>query len=425
MGSAVLEHLTELGLRAAISHTEKKIDEARLKKELRKYIEGQKKYNEICSMEEECDFQGLIEYISSEMIDDVSNRCFSSDSKKRGSARASIVTAAVYHSKADTAESQKRVEKFVSICLEIIRNFYRKDISLKDYVIATDIIDAVNENTETIVAGAVDAITQYLGESNCNGSLLSLDKAVQLAKKGEYKEIEEKFQTFLKGISVTHPLYPDFEYTFENSRLKSAPRTQDARNKYPVRFNVKGTLKNDGICPNDAFANPLDYAYRKQQRFTIRISEATKWLGDILDPIQDEAQDFVGKEVQVIPPKFPPAFPCSIGVGEKVFYNYILLRTQKILDDGTYVIGNEEQFHEGNIHVNFVIYIHPDELQKPDFNIKIRNANNKELLNYAKFINEINQKKNIHIFVLDLQKDFLAGTIDNVNLKRGLTDIEE
>ena len=65
------------------------------------------------------------------------------------------------------------------------------------------------------------------------------------------------------------------------------------------------------------------------------ISEAIKLLGDQLDPIQKEAQELVGKKIVMVPPAFPPAFPCAVKVKDKTYFDYVLLRTQEILDDGT------------------------------------------------------------------------------------------
>ena len=101
--------------------------------------------------------------------------------------------------------------------------------------------------------------------------------------------------------------------------------------------------------------------------------------------------------------------PCSIKVGEKTYFDYILLRTEEILDDGTYVIGNREQT---NSTIYFEIKVNPQNPQKEDFTVNIANANNHELLNYAKFMDELAQVKDLHIYALNVQKDFIAGIIN-------------
>lgn len=74
--SMVGEYIAGLGLDAAKQHMESKIDEHKLKCVLKDYIESERKYNDICKMAEECDFQGLVEYITQELLDDVVKRFF-------------------------------------------------------------------------------------------------------------------------------------------------------------------------------------------------------------------------------------------------------------------------------------------------------------------------------------------------------------
>ena len=88
-------------------------------------------------------------------------------------------------------------------------------------------------------------------------------------------------------------------------------------------------IKGDYICVSNV------HAYRHQLKLVMSIDEAVKLLGNRPDPIQTEAKQYIGKEIIAIPPEFPEAFPCSIKVGEKTYFDYILLRTEEILDDGT------------------------------------------------------------------------------------------
>lgn len=187
-------------------------------------------------------------------------------------------------------------------------------------------------------------------------------------------------------------------------------------------MNFKGTIRAGSHYFNDASINPMDYAYRHQLKLVISIDEAVKLLGNKPDPIQTEAEQYVGKEIIAIPPEFPEAFPCSIKVGKKTYFDYILLRTEKILDDGTYVIGNREQT---NSTIYFEIKVNPQNPQKEDFTVNIANANNHELLNYAKFMDELAQVKDLHIYALKVQKDFIAGIINSVNYETGFNSIAD
>ena len=120
------EYMAALGLDAVKERVHAKLDESKLRTELINYIERQRKYNEMCTMAEEIDFQGLVEYIQNSLLKQAGVRIFDPNSKKRGHARQVIVDAAVACSKANTKESKTRVAKCISICLDIIRRFYEQ-----------------------------------------------------------------------------------------------------------------------------------------------------------------------------------------------------------------------------------------------------------------------------------------------------------
>lgn len=124
------------------------------------------------------------------------------------------------------------------------------------------------------------------------------------------------------------------------------------------------------------------------------IEKAVKYLGSELDPIQSKVSGLPGNVIRAVPPEFPPAFPCSIKDGDEVCFDYILLRTEEILDDGTYLISNKEQ----DICFHFMFSINPKEPVKSSFNISINHPNNHERLKVAKFKRALSQNGDIHVF---------------------------
>ena len=54
------DYIAGLGLDAAKQHMESKIDEHKLKYALKEYIESERKYNDLCTMAEECDYDGAV-----------------------------------------------------------------------------------------------------------------------------------------------------------------------------------------------------------------------------------------------------------------------------------------------------------------------------------------------------------------------------
>lgn len=419
-------YLANLGLDAIKTKIKNRIDEKKLRESLLAYIESQQKYNEMCSLAEEIDFQGLIDYIKNNLIDATGTRFFDPNRNKRGQARQQIVDAAVAFSKADTDEAKFRVSKYISICLDIIRGFYEEHhLSLKEFLLSDMIVDAVADEVaevQTTLMTAVDsAKNEILGKIDNTGSLFSVDKALAFAKAGETDTIRDGIKKILDHISLEHPYYPHFGYDYRNGMILSKPLTEEAKKLYPPKYVLTGPVKIGNQYYNNPNGNPLDYSYRHQIPITLEISKATKLLGEKPDPRQDEMAGLEGQKLIASPPEFPPAFPCAIKVGETIFFEYILLRTQEILDDGTYIIGNKDQ--GGSFY--FEIRINPQIPSSPDFSMKIRNATNRELLNFVRFMTTLSKEKDLHIYVLALGEDIIAGYINGIDYQTGFSSVDE
>lgn len=420
------EYLTDLGIEATKDNVKNKLDEKKLRESLMAYIESQQNYNEMCSLTEEIDFQGLIDYIKNNLIDATGTRFFDPNRNKRRQARQQIVDAAVVFSKADTDEAKFRVSKYISICLDIIRGFYEEHhLSLKEFLLSDMIVDAVADEVaeaQTTLMTAVDsAKNEILAKIDNTGSLFSVDKALAFAKAGETDTIRDGIKKILDHISLEHPYYPHFGYDYRNGMILSKPLTEEAKKLYPPKYVLTGPVKIGNQYYNNPNGNPLDYSYRHQIPITLEISKATKLLGEKPDPRQDEMAGLEGQKLIASPPEFPPAFPCAIKVGETIFFEYILLRTQEILDDGTYIIGNKDQ--GGSFY--FEIRINPQIPSSPDFSMKIRNATNRELLNFVRFMTTLSKEKDLHIYVLALGEDIIAGYINDIDYQTGFSSVDE
>lgn len=420
------EYLTDLGIEATKDNVKNKLDEKKLRESLIAYIESQQKYNEMCSLAEEIDFQGLIDYIKNNLIDATGTRFFDPNRNKRGQARQQIVDAAVAFSKADTDEAKFRVSKYISICLDIIRGFYEEHhLSLKEFLLSDMIVDAVADEVaevQTTLMTAVDsAKKEILTQIDNTGSLFCINKALTFAKAGETDTIRDEIKKMLDHISLEHPYYPHFGYDYQNGMILSKPLTAEAKKLYPPKYVFTGPVKIGNQYYNNPNGNPLDYSYRHQIPITLEISKATKLLGEKPDPRQDEMAGLEGQKLIASPPEFPPAFPCAIKVGETIFFEYILLRTQEILDDGTYIIGNKDQ--GGSFY--FEIRINPQIPSSPDFSMKIRNATNRELLNFVRFMTTLSKEKDLHIYVLALGEDIIAGYINSIDYQTGFSSVDE
>lgn len=424
--TTIAEYLASLGLDAARDKANHMLDEKGLHSALTTYVEKQRKYNEICSLAEEIDFQGLVEYIQDNLIDDVMIRIFDPNRKKRAQARQDIVNAAVTYSKVSTQEAMYRVSKCISICLDIIHSFYKShQFSVKDYVLSDMIVDAVAEEVHEAKSGTVDALyeakDQIIARIDERGALFSIDKAVELAENGNIGMVSKGIKSVLNHVSLTHPYAPNFRYDYTNGMIISKPLTPEATKLYPSKMVLTGTLKIGDHYYSDPNGDPLNYAYRHQLPIILEVSKAKKLLGEKLDPTQDEVTGLVGNTVIATPPAFPPAFPCSIRIKNTTFFNYVLLRTQEILDNGIFVLGNKGQ----GSPLYLEIRIDFDNPSKSSFKINMDNANHHELLNYVRFMDTLSKEKEICIYELSHDREFITGYINDINYKTGFATIDE
>lgn len=430
--STVAGYVADLGLEVGKDYIKGKYDEKKLRESLISYMERQRKYNDVCSFAEEIDFQGLIKYIRDNLLDDAVKRISCVKPEDRQLARQTIVDSAVAFSKANTPEARLRVGKTISICLDIIKDFYKKKIDTQYYILAAEVVDAVNENTNQVFKKAKDEIIEVVEQAT--GSLYSLDSLAAQAQSGDISLVNDRFKMLFAGVSSAHPLYPYYRYGWKNNDLISEPLIPEANIKYPPRYIFKGPIRVGDKYLTDPSVDIFNYAYRHQLQLVMEVEDAKKYLGDTEDPAQYEATKLVGGELRAKPPEFPPAFACSIKVKNQVCFEYVLIRTQEILDDGTYVFSNREQ---NNPHLCFEFRANiKDLIQNPEgkvvaargdtgFKISIKDATNTEILKYVKFIKAVSAEKDLRLHVLENDQDLVAGKIDAADYKTGFHDIDE
>lgn len=431
------EYIAGLGLELITKKIEKKIDEKKLKSKLRDYICRQQKYNEVCTLAEEIDFQGIVEYIQSDLIDDAYRSIFAVSSKERGVARKRVVDAAICRSNAYTGEAKRRVAKLICSCIDIIKGFYRSGIPKRDYFLATEIVDAVHTDTEEIVTGAAKRVENKMDSlitTLSNGSMYSLANMIEDAKSGKLEQIGAQLTKAFDHMSVEHPLYPHYGYTWENGNLISVPRTREATIIHPPRYVLNGTVHTGDHYFTDASVDLANYAYRHQITLTITVHSAKKYLGTREDPSQAEVSGLIGKKINAKPPAFPPALPCSVMVKDTVFYEYVLFRMQEIMDDGTIILGNREQCDS---HIIFEFSIKLPKINdnvaeeimvngsESNFTIQIHNMTNKEYLNYIKFIKALNEKKPLRVHALNSSQDLFICSVNSFEYQTGFRSPEE
>lgn len=418
------EYIADLACGTAKQKFDGKINETKLKKTICEFAKSQKKYQEAALLCEEIDYQGLYEYISSKYLDLVVNRCFCVNSKQRERAREEIVSAACSYCNAYSDEAQKRVSIIMYNGLDIIRNFYKSEFSIRDYFFAGEIVDSVTESIGEKIE-SVQSDVEHIKKSIDLLNVYSPEAYAELAKEGKISEIQSRLEDTFYFMSKEHPLYPDFGYRMIGEKLLSHPLTPDAKKKYPSRYLCKGVLYlgKQIITQEDALnMDILEYADRHQLQLKLEMHDVIKMLGEIKDPSQAEAEAMEGKIIVREPKEFPPAIACAISVDNEVMFDYLELRTKEILDDGTYIIDNSEQ---KNCHIYIMIRTKMTNNGNVDFTLNIDRASNIELYHYVRFMKAASEGAEVDVKVLNVGKIFCSGFINTASYNCGFLSIDE
>ena len=312
----------------------------------------------------------------------------------------------------------------IETAVDILYNFYNseqnKDLRLMAAQIENTVIDQADEIKEIIDESGKGIINEI--HSLKEDISTSIDRNVTLMKKGEINEVEDKIKTKLNAIGSTHDLYPYYCYGYEgeNGKFFSKPLSKEALEKYPPRISCTGTVEMNGKNINMIDVETINYANRHQYPLKLNVVTAKKMLGDIVDPVQHEAEELKGTSI-IIPPKpFPKAFPCSISFGNDVMFDYILFRVEEILDDETIIMTNREQ---ENYPFKLKLTINA-QLQNMDLSIHKNNPTNEETLHYLKFLVRGKIGETIYIKILSLGEELGRGKLDCLNHDTGFGSIE-
>ncbi len=418
----LLSSITDFGLESIKQSIKEKLDEKKLHEALLEFIQKNKKIFDESDYSDDIDYQRLVDYLSNDLLHLVLLRITSRNRRDRERYREDIVSKTVFFSGAKSDFSKNKVSKFVLNCIDIIRDFYIKRFSKKDFLLAEMIVDDISDEIKSSTDKLVNLVNNIKNElANNNGVIFSYDNAISMINNNGPGMLEEEFKKFLNHISIEHPCYPEFGYDYQDGQLYSKPLTHKAKELYPKSIKMSGKARINNSQERNIKGNVFDYAYRHQLSITMEVTKAQQFLGSQIDPIQTEADKLVGQTLVAFPPAFPPAFPCSIMVGEQVLFEYVLLRTQEITDEGIYIVNNKEQGGSFCIEVGFDF----KKLKGISFGININDTSVKTFLHFVKFINALSKEKMIRIHILSCGEDLLSGKVDDVNYSTGFDSIGE
>lgn len=107
--------------------------------------------------------------------------------------------------------------------------------------------------------------------------------------------------------------------------------------------------------------------------------------------------------------------------GDVVEFDYVLFRTQEILDDGTTVVSNREQSDfpfmftmKANLNTKCLT-----------FTIALNNADNADTLKYVRFMKAVENGSIISVKSLELQEEFARGQLDDFQYRTDFDNIDE
>ncbi|MFI3326156.1 MAG: hypothetical protein R3Y35_08265 [Clostridia bacterium] len=418
--SIILGYICNLGLDAGKDKLKDKADEQVMRIKLMEYLGRQEKLNFNCTKDEEIDFEGLFNYISNDLIDDAKARFFG-DITERESAHKSIIGKSIAYANTNTKISRVRVTKIVTSSLNILKKFYEMKVNKELLFIASRIEDTIiceTNNQTNIISSQLSEISNKIDSS----SKLSLEHNLNLAECGKIDEVGKNLSSFINTISTTHPV-PGYGFRpiGVNCEMLSVPLSKEAEKKRPPRFNIisDSVIVGSKEASDIYCDNIFDYSYRHQIPVIFNIKEATKFLGEIADPTQIEAEALQGKEMSIHPKPFPKASPYSIKFNDEVLFDYILFRTKEILDNGTLVITNEEQKNR-NFTISFNANLNKI---KTDFNISPFINTNIAELEYRNLVKKISSGGQLEFKSLEHNETLLIATLQPFNISNSI-DVE-
>ena len=338
--------------------------------------------------------------------------------------------------RAKTRIGEKRAMDMVTTAMSILRAYYRSKINADLLFIAGEITDQIYDNVEQQHTAQTQSLMTEMDRQREMGvsaisNMLQLSpervvtEGIRMAKLGDVVNLEKIADDFTKGISTQHKLFPDYGFEFRlhngQQRLTSIPLASGAEKKYPPKFKCVGTVRVGDKYVEEIKPELIDYANRHQLPLQLNITQPQKLLGTELDPIQYEAEELVGKVLTVPPKPFHKAFPCSISINDVVEFDYILFRTQEILDDGTTVVSNSEQ-----TDCPFIFTMRANlDTKRLTFTISLNNADNADTLKYVRFMKAVENGSIISVKSLELQEEFARGQLDDFQYKTDFNDIDE
>lgn len=425
--SIIIDILVTLGLEFYRDKITDEVQEKKVQNRLNDFIERELKHNSVCTLEEEIDFQEVADYLTGPLIEDVKLRLRGSISE-RAIAHRSIVNKVKHYAKAHTKVGENRAVKMAEKAIEIIKRFHKKRANAELSFLISEAAEDIDIRSAERDRKTHEELAKLREDVKALGHFSPEQLVAEGLRKinsGETKELEKDITDCVNVLSTKHELYPHYGFRIVQhngeQQMRSYPLSPDAIKLYPPKIKFTGTVEIGDKVINEVTSSILDYSYRHQIPLKMNVKTAKKTLGTKDDPIQYEAEELTGKTIILSPPQFAKAIPCSLGFNGITEFDYILLRVQEILDDGTRVVSNLEQTDcPFLITFNFNM-----SARKCTEKIKLRSTLNSDKLKYLKVMKNIEGESTFSIKSLEHQQELVYGALDKFEYSTGFDSIDE
>ena len=144
----LISYLAESGMDAESEKVRNLMKRKQMQTNLQEYIEKHEKWNEVSSLAEEIDFEKLQDYMKKEFPEKIDKGFFALKESERTLWRESLIEQICSYMEVETKEARERIKRIICDSLDIVHDFYKRDIKEEDYILMQEFLDALVEKTQ-------------------------------------------------------------------------------------------------------------------------------------------------------------------------------------------------------------------------------------------------------------------------------------
>ncbi|MBR4333331.1 MAG: NACHT domain-containing protein [Clostridia bacterium] len=218
----------------------------KLHEALEGYFSKKKIENYDCSLDEEIDFSGLVNFVSQELHGKLEKRLFGMTKEERDQAYQDIINQALVYSHAKSGEAQKRVERIIRDAIDILQDIHWSEVPQSTQYVAVTVIDEMQKQnekqTKEIIAAIKGINTQTSSQYKRKLSSIQGDDIPCITK-------TEGESTYLRSVSEI------FDSLWETSR-KKRELFEQSKTKKKIYKELIAAVE---VAPFDRRNNRKDY----------------------------------------------------------------------------------------------------------------------------------------------------------------------